>query len=351
MEIGLIGCGTVAKEGHLPALKALDGINVAAVADTDFEAAKRLAKRFKVPHCYSDIKSLLNSESIDTVVITTSSTTHAMIAVESAKAGKNIIVEKPLAMNLSEGNLIKQAIKDNGVMLSIIQNYRYFPSVKMSKYILSKGYFGELLSFYGVGQMQYPTSWTSGTWPYHERGVLSDFTPHLVDALLWLMNTRPASVYATGGDFTKSSGFLNYSNMLVELENNVSGFLETSWLANVCDFYIDIKGTGGIIKVDVNRDHYEEICGPQIPIDDAKRFTRYMLQVFKGAVTGSIFDKAMKAYSDVYSDVLRGFKIGKAPIPIDDGIETLSVLDAAYLSIKQKKVIQIKDLLATYNLG
>lgn len=351
MKIGLIGCGAVARHGHLPTLKKLNGVGVVAVADTNLKVAKSVSKKFKIANCYEDFRLMLNDEDIDTVVIATPTTTHATIAVESAKAGKNIVVEKPLAMNLSECYEIKRAVKDNDVMLSIVQNYRYFSSLKMSKYILSRGYFGEFLTFHGVAQVPYPTSWTSGTWLYNEKGVLLDFTPHLVDAMLWLMNTQASSVYAVGGDFTKSSGFLNYTNMLVKLENDVSGFLETSWLTNVSAFAIDIKGTGGLLKVDVDRDNYEELCGPQTPIDDAKRFTRYMLKVFKGALTGSIFNKAMRAYGDVYRDIIKGFKEGKAPIPIEDGIKTLSLLDAAYLSIKERRVVQIKELLERYKLS
>lgn len=348
MKIGLVGCGAVARHGHLPALKDLNGVDVVAVADTNFEVAKSIAKKFKVAHCYKDFRLILNDEGIDTVVIATPTTTHAMIAVESARAGKNIVVEKPLAMNLSEGYAIKRAVKDNNVVLSIIQNYRYFPSLKLSKYKLSKGYFGKILTFYGASQTRYPSSWTSGTWLYHEKGVLLDFTPHLVDALLWLMNTQASSVYAVGGDFTKSSGFLNYANILVKLENGVSGFLETSWLTNSFAFSIDIKGSGGLLKVDINRNNYEELYDSQTPVDDAKRFTRYMMNVFMEVLSGRIFDKAMRAYNDVYHDIVKSFKEGKAPVPVDDGIKTLSVLDAAYLSIKEGRVVIIDELLERY---
>lgn len=350
MKIGLVGCGAVARRGHLPALKNLDEVDVVAVADTNFAVAKRLAKKFKVAHCYKDFHLMLNDEDIDTIVITTPTTTHAMIAVESARAGKNIVVEKPLAMSLSECYAIERAVKDNDVMLSIVQNYRYFPSLKLSKYKLSKGYFGKILTFYGVSQTEYPTSWTSGTWLYHKKGVLLDFTPHLADALLWLMNTSASSVYAVGGDFTKSSGFINYANILVKLENDVSGFLETSWLTNAFAFSIDIKGTGGLLKLDVNRNRYEELYGSQTPLDDAKHFTRYMVKTFKDVLTGNIFDKAMKAYVDVYRDIIEAFKENKTPIPIDNGIKSLAVLEAAYLSIKEKRVVTLRQLLKDHEL-
>jgi len=351
MKIGLVGCGAAARRGHLPALKNLGEVDVVAVADENFKVAKGVAKEFKVSRCYKNFRLILNNGDIDTVVIATPTTTHAMIAVESAKAGKHIVVEKPLAMNLSECYAIERAVKENDVMLSLIQNYRYFPSLNMSKCKLSRGYFGKILTFYGVSQTRYPSSWTSGTWLYHEKGVLLDFAPHLVDAVLWLMNNSASSVYAVGGDFTRFSGFINYANILVKLENGVSGFLEASWLANAFAFSMDIKGTGGLLKIDVNRDHYEELYGSQTPVDDAKHFTRYMVKVFKDVLTGNIFDKAMKVYADVYRDIIKGFKEGKVPIPIEDGIKTLAVLEATYLSIKERRVIPVKELVKSCELS
>lgn len=344
MKIGLIGCGAIAKHGHLPALKTIDGVEVVAVADTNLEAAKRAAKKFKIARHYSDFHPMLSAEDVDTIVITTPTTTHATIAIEAAKAGKNIIIEKPLAMNLSECYAIRKAVKENNVLLSIIQNYRYFSSMKIAKDRLSRGYFGKTVSFYGVSQTRFPSSWTTGTWLYHERGVLLDFTPHLSDALQWLMNTKASSVYAVGGDFTKSSGFLNYANILVKLENGVSGFLETGWLTNSFAFYLDIKGTGGLLKADVNRDNCEEIYGSQLPVDDAKRFTKYMLKVCSEAVSGVIFSRAMNAYKLVYADIASGFEKDMAPIPIEDGIRALSLLEAAYISIKEQRIVELKEL-------
>ncbi|MBC7130638.1 Gfo/Idh/MocA family oxidoreductase, partial [Candidatus Bathyarchaeota archaeon] len=324
MKISLIGCGKVAERGHLPALKSLNEVEVIAVADINLSAARRLAKKFKIPRYYKDFHSILNNEQIDTVVITAPTPKHALIAIESAKAGKNIIIKKPLAMSLSEGYEIKKALESNNVLLSIIQNYRYFPSLKIAKYKISRGFLGGILTFYGVSQTYYPTRWTSGTWLYHEKGVLLDFTPHLIDAVLWLMDASAKSVYAVGGDLTKSSGFINWANILLELDNGVSGFLETSWLTNVFDFSIDFKGTGGVMRIDVNRDWCVEIYGSQTPLDDAKNFTKYMLKAFKDIFSGRIFDKGTRAYVEVYSEIVRAFGKKRAPIPIDDGIKSLA---------------------------
>jgi len=348
MQVGLIGCGAIATHAHLPALKSIDQIEVIGVADINLRVAQRTAKRFNIPSYYRDHNSMLKHEDIDTVVITAPTPVHSALAVDSAKAGKNIVIEKPLAMSLSECYDIKRAIDENNAKLTVIQNFRYFPSLRASRWKLYHGYYGSLLSFHGVAQTRCPTSWTRSTWLYHEKGVLLDFAPHLVDALLWLTSTRARSVYARGSDFTNSAGFLNYVNIMLELENGVTGFLETSWLTNALDFSLDFRGTGGRLKIDVLYDHYEEQHGVPTPLDDARNFAGRMKKIFCDLISGTLFDRSMKVYSEIYRDVVNGFEGGKIPVTIEDGTRSLAVLDASYVSIKEKRAVDIGELTKQY---
>jgi predicted dehydrogenase len=348
MKFGIIGCGAIARRGHLSGLKRVDEAEVIAVADIDLKIAKQVAKEFKIPHYYKDYQLMLSREDIDTVVITAPTPMHARIAIDSAKAGKNIVVEKPLASSLAEAFEVKEAIMRNNVKLSIIQNFRYCPCLKISKFRLSQGYFGKIVSFHGVAHNNFPTSWTTGTWLYYEKGVLLDFAPHLVDAVLWLLDTTATRVYSLGRDFTGFSDFINHATMLVELENGASGSLEISWLAGNITFFLDVEGTGGGLKIDFPYDYYEERYGAQTPIDDVRHFSKRMWKIIMGVLSGTLLDKTLKTYPEIYRDIIMGFKKGKVPVPIDDGIKSLAVLEAAYRSIKEGRSIYIPEMLKSY---
>lgn len=348
MKFGVVGCGEIARRGHLPALSRLDEAEVVAVADINLNSAKQAARKFRIPHYYKDYQLMLGQEDIDVVVVTVPTPMHSKVVIDSVEAGKNIVVEKPLASSLLEAVKIKEAVEKNDARLTVIQNFRYYSCLKISKYQISQGHFGKILSFHGLAHNSFPTAWTKGTWLYYDKGVLLDFAPHLVDSLLWLLDTNAVSVYSTGGDLTGFSGFINHANMLVELENGASGFLEISWLAGNLDFSIDVEGTSGELKIDFPYDYCEERRGTQTPVDDVKNFSKRMVKIVRDVISGDLFGKTLKTYPAIYRDILRGFKRGKAPVPVDDGIKSLAVLEAAYRSVKERRKVTIAELLKRY---
>jgi predicted dehydrogenase len=341
MKFGIVGCGAIARRGHLPALKRL-GHEVVGVADVNEGAAKKAAARFGVNRYFGDYHELLGMGEIETIVIATPTPLHLKIAVDCATVGKNIVVEKPLAMTLSECLEIREAVRSSGVQVSIIQNWRYSPCLGLLKRKLDAGEVGRVLSFSGVADGRYPLSWTGSTWRYGVEGVLFDFFPHLADALLWVTNSRAKIVYAQGGDITGSSGFTNLCNMLVVLENDLCGMLATSWLAGVPDFSLELRGTGGLISANALTGALSQKVGDQTPLDDAVDFTRRTVRTAVDYFRGQLFS-ALRAYEPAYVDIVRGFAKGIPPVPIEDGIRTIALVEGAYHSIQQKAPVDISS--------
>jgi predicted dehydrogenase len=341
MKFGIVGCGAIARRGHLPALRRL-GHEVVGVADVNEGTARKAAARFGVNHYFGDYHELLAMGEIETVVITTPTQLHSKIAVDCATVGKNIVVEKPLAMTLRECLEVREAVRSSGVQLSVMQNWRYSPSLGLLKRKLASGEVGRLLSFFGVADGRYPLSWSRSTWRYDAEGVLFDFFPHLADALLWVTNSQAKTVYARGGDVTGSSGFVNLCNMLVVLENDVCGMLATSWLAGVPDFSLELRGTGGLVTANALTGALSQKVGDQTPLDDALDFTRRTVSTAVDYFRGQLFS-ALKAYESAYLDIIRGFAKGIPPVPVEDGIRTIALLEGAFRSIQQKAPVGISS--------
>jgi predicted dehydrogenase len=339
MKFGIVGCGAIARRGHLPALRRL-GHEVVAVADVNQGAARKAAARFGVKRYFSDYHELLGMGEIETVVIATPTPLHSKIAVDCATVGKNIVIEKPLAMTLSECMEIREAVRSSGVQLSVIQNWRYSPSLGLLKRKLDSGEVGRLLSFSGVADGRYPLSWSRSTWRYDAEGVLFDFFPHLADALLWVTNSQAKTVYAQGGDITGSSGFINLCNMLVVLENDVSGMLTTSWLAGVPDFSLELRGTGGLLAANGLTGALSQKIGDQTPLDDALDFTRRTVKTAMDYFRGQLFS-ALKAYEPAYLDIEQGFAKHRPPIPVEDGIRTIALVEGAYHSMQENAPVAL----------
>ena len=125
LRIGVIGCGEIAQIMHLPYLKELPELEVAAICDVSEALLAAVGEQFGVAKRYLDYRALLADENLDAVAILTPD--HADIAIAAAEAGKHIMVEKPLCFNLQEAERIRTAVRRNRVKLMVAYMKRYDP--------------------------------------------------------------------------------------------------------------------------------------------------------------------------------------------------------------------------------
>ena len=126
-RVGVVGCGLIAQVMHLPYLSELpDRFEIAAVCDLREEVAAGCAGRFRVPRVCSRWEELLD-EPLDAVLIATSGD-HAPIAIEAARAGKHVFVEKPMALSSADGERMVEAARQAGVRLMVGTMKRYDPA-------------------------------------------------------------------------------------------------------------------------------------------------------------------------------------------------------------------------------
>ena len=124
MKVGIIGAGLIAQTRHVPALLA-NGVEITAVYDRKAEKAHALADPLGAK-AYTDYNELLRDSNVDTVSICTRTDMHCSMAVAAAEAGKNIFLEKPMAMNAREAEQIAEAVEKSGVtfMLGMLNRFR-----------------------------------------------------------------------------------------------------------------------------------------------------------------------------------------------------------------------------------
>ena len=336
MRFGVVGCGVISLKGHLPSMKSLENIEVVAVTDVNENAAKKAAKKFGVKKYYTDFREMLKDDSIDAVTIATPTPTHGKIALECAEAGKHIVVEKPLTTTLAEGLAVRDTVKKNNVKLTVVQNYRFFPEVRKAKKKVLRGSIGSILTAHGVACTPWPNQWTRSTWLYNEPGVLLDFAPHLVDSLLWIINSKPEKIYAIGGDSAGHANFFTYSQILVQFQNQAIATLELLW-TNMLRFSFSLMGTSGRIRVDPRYRVAFETHGIKTPVDDI-RLLFESTKVIKDILRGTFFKLPLMTYEYLYSDFVNAVEKNKNPIvTIDEAVDVVAILEYAYRSIKEDK--------------
>ena len=144
INVGIIGAGRIGQVHaksityHIPQAK------IVAISDIYVEGAKKVAEELGIPNYYEDYHEILNNPEINAVLICSSTDTHADIAVEAAKAGKNIFCEKPVDLTVAKIKKVIEAVDEAGVKLQIGFNRRYDHNFAEIKNLENKGKIGEL---------------------------------------------------------------------------------------------------------------------------------------------------------------------------------------------------------------
>ena len=142
LKIGIIGVGKVGLDRHLPALANVPGTKVVAVADPDVKALEQAAARFGIAGKYSDFRKLLEDREVEAVGICTPLTTHFAITSLVLEAGKHVLLEKPLAMNMDEAETLVARAAASGLKVQFGLRHRFHPVLRRVVHDLRQGRYG-----------------------------------------------------------------------------------------------------------------------------------------------------------------------------------------------------------------
>jgi predicted dehydrogenase len=255
VRIGVIGTGGIANAAHLPGYSQIpDECEIFALCDIDPVALNKTAEKYPdVKHKFEDYRKLLEMPEIDGVSVCTPNYVHCRPTVDALNAGKNVLCEKPIAMNAKEGAEMVQAARKSGKILQIGYNSRFAPSNQALKRFIDAGELGDI--YYARAQ-SLRVRGIPGWGVFIDKskqggGPLIDIGVHILDLTLWLMG-HPKPVAASGvtyqklgtrGDLIGFMGQWDYKNFTVEdmasalirLDNGASIMLESSFIANLKD--------------------------------------------------------------------------------------------------------------------
>ena len=240
LRVGIIGCGVIAPF-HIEAFQCLQDVEIRGVVDIIESRAKDISEKHNIDFWTSDYHRLLEEE-IDIVDICIPSGLHYQVTLDAIKAGKHIIVEKPLAINLRQADEMIEASGKTGVKLAVIFDHRFdSPSIKIRQ-ALDKGRFGKLIlgdvyvKWYRT-QNYYGSGWR-GTWYMDGGGILANQAIHWVDLLQWFMGPVDR-VFARIKTATHKIEAADIAVAMLEFKNGALGVIEAS-----TSIYPGRKGVG-----------------------------------------------------------------------------------------------------------
>ncbi|MDT7041526.1 Gfo/Idh/MocA family oxidoreductase [Candidatus Nitronereus thalassa] len=187
LRIAIIGCGAVAELCHLPAVQQISNMEVVALVDRQLPRAETLAKQFGVSKCLENYQQLSEVE-IDGVIIGLPNYLHASVSKEFLTKGIAVLVEKPMALTVTDAEEMVDLAKRHAVPLQVGLMSRYFKGAQLIKRALMNDWLGKLEGFSLENGLLYDWPAASGGIVLKDQaggGQLVDIGSHMLDLLLW----------------------------------------------------------------------------------------------------------------------------------------------------------------------
>ncbi len=311
LGVAVVGTGFWGKN-HARVYKELVSTQLVAVCDTDAGRAKAIAEQFGAK-AYTSSSRMLKNKEIEAVSVCTWSTMLAKESSKALRAGKHVLVEKPMATNTKQAAKLLKAAEENGLHLSVGFLMRFIPGLQHIREAIAAKRIGDLVS---------STAKRVSEWPERigDVGVVKDTAIHDIDVMRFISNADPISVYAKTGSM-RHRKFEDYAQIMLTYESGQSAFIESNWLTPYKTRTLSVTGTDAIMRLDyitqeVWFESKKETVQPRLPVQEPlklelQHFAECVLEKRKPLVTG------------------------------EDGFRALRVAEAALLSSAKNKAIKM----------
>lgn len=335
MRFAVIGCGRIAPK-HAESIVALEEAELVAVCDIVPEKAQAFADKYGAKP-YTSYEEMLANEDLDVVTIATESNLHAPIGIAAAKAGKHVMVEKPMAMTLESADELIRTCKDAGVKLAVIHQNRFNKSVKLMHKALEEGRFGNLT--HGQATVRWNRDdnyYAQAPWrgtKLQDGGVLMNQSIHNIDLLQWTFGPVE-SVFGYTRTAMRKIEMEDIGTAVIKFKSGALGIIEaasTIYPKNIEETLNVFGETGSVIigGIAVNRIENWEFPGSE----EEKKHIFASQENDPPDVYGF-------GHREVISDMIEAIRQDRSPaIPGEEGRKALEIILAIYKCQETKQPV------------
>ena len=311
-NVGVIGVGAMGYN-HVRIYSELENANLLAISDMVRGTLDKVSKEFNTVG-YVDVDNILQLEDIEAVNICVPTVFHHDVVMNAIEAGKNVLVEKPVASKLDEAQEMIDAAKDAGVMLATGHVERFNPAVRVAKRLIDEGEIGDVVTANAKRLGPFPPR-------IRDVGVAIDLAIHDIDIFNYLFEGKASSVYANMSSNLKNCKFEDHAEIITKYDNDVLTILETNWLTPYKKRQLNITGVDGIISVDYG-EQTVTVFKENDKVENVKVENKEPLKEELRWFVDAVQTKSVPEVSG------------------QDGYEALKIVEAAMKSSKEKKLIE-----------
>lgn len=259
LKWGIIGCGSVAESKGGPALYQAENSELVAVMRRDEDKARDFAERHGAKRYYADVRELIADEEVNSVYVATPVYLHCEQTIMAAAAGKHVLCEKPMAMNVGECRRMIKACKNNEVLLAVAYYRRFYPCVMKAKELLASKAIGDVMlarvNLTGYYNPKDATQWRTQP-ALSGGGVLMDVGSHRIDVLIYLL-----------GDVERVTGYAETLHahyavddaavLALRFKSGVQAIANFNWNIGFGADELEFYGTEGKLHIDLGNGDME----------------------------------------------------------------------------------------------
>ena len=332
INVGLIGTGRLGMMYAEFLASRVPAARLVAVADLVPERVERCAETYGVPKVYYNHSDLNDDPDVDAVIVTATTVNHMEIVVDAAEKSKPVFCEKPMTLSLKQAREMKTVIEKQGVFYQQGYMRRFDKGQAAAKQKIDAGVIGKPVVFRGSSRDPYlPT--LEYLRPENSGGQILDMAIHDIDIARWYMG-EIATVFAVGGVLAypevEETGDTDNVIMVLKFENGTLGEIDISRNGIYgYDIRAEVLGTEGTLKVGYLRE-------TPLLVLKAEGVTHDVVPYFP--------QRFGDAYVSQLNDFMHNLQFDKSPmITIDDGIAGLQVAVAATASLKENRIVSVKN--------
>lgn len=331
----VIGCGPFAQRRMLPALAASDLATVHTLVGRDPASLRPVAERFGATRVSDSLAEAVADAAVDAVYVATPVFLHAPHVRMCLEAGKAVLCEKPLALNLAEVEEIRRRVKSSGVLFMEGYMLRFHGAHILAKQLIDDGRLGRIT--YAEIEMSFwypPADVWRQRWDQGGGGGLMDVgshAVHLIQALIGPVRSVQALTASQVHDYEVDDG----ATLLLEVEPNVHAVVRAAFNARPGRSFWRIAGTLGQLTAvgTAGQSPDGELVGELLDPNDQSAPPRAQALEYKQQNT----------YQAMAEDFCRALRAGRTASAndIDQSVSVMRVLDAAYRSSRQRRRIDL----------
>lgn len=353
--VGVIGAG-FGQIGHMPGFKECSDAELVAVCDKVPELAESAARKFDVPHVFTDYHEMLQMEQLDLVSVATPPFLHHSMVMAAVKAGKSVLCEKPMALNTAEALEMYQEAEKAAVVHLVDHELRFNPTRVRMKELIDDGFIGRLRHVNLTTVTSFQTDPFSSPWNWWSQrdkggGRLGADGSHQIDQLRWWFG-EIEGVFSRGRTFVTERKLPDSSEMrpvetddfaslLIRFASGAEGVICISSVAShVRGNRVEAFGDEGSLILDAEG----RLWGARKGETDFKDLSVVDPLASPEGVFKNVWTRSFAHQARYMVDVIRTGGVVERGATFYDGVRCQEVMDAAKESWEQGKWLELPGL-------